>query len=66
MSNVEKLRLEKNPISGGISDYLEGLKHLDAVNQNETKISTACLNRLQQNRAIKRIYTWKTMSDNLN
>ena len=66
MSNVEKLRLEKNPISDGISDYLEGLKYLEAVNLNETKISTVCLNRLKQNPSIKRIYTWKTMSDNLN
>ncbi len=66
MSNVEKLRLEKNPIADGISNSLEGLKYLEAVNLNETKITTACLNKLQQNPAIKRIYTWKTMCDSLN
>jgi uncharacterized membrane protein len=66
MSNLEKLRLEKNPISDCISDYLEGLKYLEAVNLNETKICKACLNRLRQNPSIKRIYTWKTMADNLN
>lgn len=66
MSNLEKLRLEKNPISDGISSYLQGLKHLEAVNLNETKITKACLNRLQQNPVIKRIYTWRTSCDNLN
>ena len=66
MSNLEKLRLEKNPISDGISNYLEGLKYLEAVNLNETKITATCLNRLQQNPAIKRIYTWKTKCDYLN
>ena len=60
ISNVEKLRLEKNPISDGICKYLEGLKYLEALNLNETKISSAGVKRLQQNRSIKRIYAWKT------
>ena len=63
MSNVEKLRLEKNPISDGICKYLEGLKYLEALNLNETKISSAGVKRLQQNRTIKRIYTWKTLNE---
>ncbi len=66
MSNLEKVRLEKNPISDGITAHLEGLQFLVAVNLNETKLTNAGLNRLQQNPAIKRIYTWKTMCDNLN
>ncbi|MEX2232395.1 MAG: c-type cytochrome domain-containing protein [Cyclobacteriaceae bacterium] len=66
MSNMEKLRLEKNPISDGISNHLVGLNYLEAVNLNETKITTACVSRLRQNPAIKRIYTWKSRVDNLN
>jgi len=60
MANLQKLRLEKNPISDGISDYLAGLKYLEAVNLNETKITNSCLDSLQQNHAIKRIYVWRT------
>ncbi|MEO5602786.1 MAG: c-type cytochrome domain-containing protein [Cyclobacteriaceae bacterium] len=66
MENLEKLRLEKNPISDGISDYLEGLQYLEAVNLNETKITNVCLRKLQKNASIKRIYTWKTMCEGLN
>ncbi|WP_188315812.1 DUF2231 domain-containing protein [Chitinophaga agrisoli] len=60
MSNLEKLRLEKNPIADGISDHLLALKHLTAVNLNETKISALCVNKLGENPGIKRVYTWKT------
>jgi hypothetical protein len=63
MTNVEKLRLEKNPISDGICKHLEGLKYLEALNLNETKISEACLNSLKQNGIVKRIYAWKVLSD---
>lgn len=66
MSNVEKLRLEKNPISDGISTHLEGLKYLEAVNLNETKLTPAGLVNLRKNSAIQRIYTWKTRCDSLN
>lgn len=65
MSNVEKLRLEKNPISDGICKSLEGLKYLEAVNLNETKITAACVSTLHQS-GIRRIYTWKTLSDSSN
>ena len=60
LSNVEKLRLEKNPIADGIGDEVGALKHLEAINLNETKISNAGLARLEKNPALKRIYTWKT------
>jgi uncharacterized membrane protein len=60
LPNIKKLRLEKNPISDGISDDVVTLKHLEAINLNETKISSACLAQLVKNPALKRIYTWKT------
>jgi uncharacterized membrane protein len=65
MSNLEKLRLEKNPVSDSISYFLQNLKYLEAVNLNETKISCACVARLRTNPAISRIYTWKTMCDEI-
>ncbi|MDP4130584.1 MAG: c-type cytochrome domain-containing protein [Bacteroidota bacterium] len=58
LSNLEKLRLEKNPISDSISGELVNLKHLQAVNLTETKISNACLVALQKNTSIKRVYSW--------
>jgi hypothetical protein len=66
MSNLQKLRLEKNPISDSISNHLVGLQYLEAVNLNETKIGPACLDKLRNNPSIKRIYTWRTKCDNLN
>ena len=65
MSNLEKLRLEKNPISDGISDHLKDLKYLEAVNLNETSITELCVSRLKKNEAIKRIYAWQTASDSI-
>ncbi|MEO6963598.1 MAG: c-type cytochrome domain-containing protein, partial [Puia sp.] len=58
LSNLEKLRLEKNPISDSIGNELVNLKHLVAVNLTETKISNACLATLQKNPSIKRVYSW--------
>ena len=65
MLNLEKLRLEKNPISDGISDHLKGLKYLEAVNLNETNITERCVRELKKNEAIRRIYTWRTASDSI-
>jgi len=59
-TNVEKLRLEKNPLTDQVSNNLIALKHLEAVNLNETKITDAAVINLKKNPAIKRIYTWGT------
>ena len=61
--NLQKLRLEKNPIGDGISEHLKNLKNLEAVNLNETKITKAGLNQLRKNSGIKRIYYWHTAAD---
>jgi hypothetical protein len=61
--NMEKLRLEKNPVSDGISVLLSGLNHLEAVNLNETKITRAGVEKLRQIPNLKRIYTWKTAAE---
>lgn len=60
LPNLEKLRLEKNPIADGISDHIAALQHLEAVNLNETKISAVCVNKLSGHASIKRIYAWRT------
>jgi uncharacterized membrane protein len=63
MSNLEKLRLQKNPVSDDITRYLGNLEHLEAVNLNETRLTNAGLTRLKQNPAIRRIYSWRTQCD---
>lgn len=61
--NLEKLRLEGNPIGDGISGYIAPLQHLEAVNLNETKISMVCINKLNGHPSIKRVYTWRTAAE---
>ncbi|MBZ5858778.1 c-type cytochrome domain-containing protein [Flavihumibacter profundi] len=63
MTNLEKLRLEKNPVADGISSQIVGLQHLEAVNLNETKITRACTEKLKQMPNLKRVYTWKTLAE---
>jgi len=62
-ANLEKLRLEKNPIGDGVCNQLTGLHHLEAVNLNETRITSACIKKLKQMPALKRVYSWKTVVD---
>lgn len=57
--NLEKLRLEKNPLGDGIVDLVHNLKHLEAINLNETQVSAAAVERLKSNGKI-RIYAWST------
>lgn len=63
MTNLEKLRLEKNPVTDGISNQLAGLQHLEALNLNETNISKAGLEKIKQLLNLKRVYTWKTLAE---
>lgn len=59
-SNLEKLRIDKNPVTDRISNDLITLKHLEAVNLNQTQITGDALTTLKKNPAIKRVYTWGT------
>jgi uncharacterized membrane protein len=59
-TNLEKLRIEKNPVTDAVSIYLASLRHLEAVNLNETKITGIAVSNLKKNPAIKRIYTLGT------
>ncbi|WP_126248353.1 DUF2231 domain-containing protein [Chitinophaga rhizosphaerae] len=60
LSNMEKLRLDKNPVTDKICGQLTELKHLEAANLNETGITATGLDQLKKNRAIKRVYSWRT------
>lgn len=62
MSNLEKLRLEKNPITDEIIPTVLSLKHLESINLNETKLTSAGIERLKQNPSLKRVYQWNLVS----
>lgn len=59
LKNLEKLRLEKNPLGDGIVELLVGLKHLEVVNLNETEIGKLAVESLK-NGGIERVYCWGT------
>lgn len=66
MSNLEKLRLEKNPITDKIIPTVLSLKHLESINLNETALSLAGIEILKQNSSVKRVYQWNLLStDNI-
>jgi uncharacterized membrane protein len=60
MTNLEKLRLEKNPITDEINSLLAKMEFLTTVNLNETQLSNEGLKQLKKKPSVKRIYTWKT------
>ena len=66
MINLEKLRLDKNPVSDNIIPFITSLKHLEAVNLSETGVSNGGVEQLKQMPAIKRVYEWNLVSDRNN
>jgi uncharacterized membrane protein len=60
MTNLEKLRIERNPVGDQVVDLLTQLKHLEAVNLNETLLSNSGLAGLRRISNLQRVYTWKT------
>lgn len=58
LSNLEKLRLEKNPLTDEVCQQLISLQHLESVNLYDTNVSEKGLAVLKKNAAIKRIYSW--------
>jgi uncharacterized membrane protein len=62
LTNVEKVRLEKNPLDDRVVDHLLNLKHLNAVNLSETLITSNGLQKLKGNPSIKRVYNWNSTS----
>ena len=60
MNNLEKLRLEKNPVGDNIVDLLEPLQYLESVNLNETLLTNSGMSRLRSHSSLRRVYSWKT------
>ncbi len=63
MTNLEKLRLENNPIEDDIIELLLRLDHLEAINLNETNITKKGLEQLNQLPKLKRVYSWKRVEE---
>jgi uncharacterized membrane protein len=61
--NLEKLRLERNPLGDDVVDYLLDLKHLEAVNLYNTNVTSAGVAKLKTSPSIKRIYVWGTKAE---
>ena len=62
MKNLEKLRLERNPLGDDIVEILRELNHLEALNINDTKVSDEAYSRLKGLPALKRVYRWSSKS----
>ena len=60
MNNLEKLRLEKNPVGDQMVDLLAQLQRLEAVNLNETFLTNIGLARLRRHPNLQRVCTWNT------
>lgn len=60
MNNLEKLRLERNPVGDDLIDILQGLTRLEALNINDTGISDKGYSRLKEHASLKRIYRWSS------
>jgi len=58
LPNLEKLRLENNPLTDGIVNYLEHMKYLQALNLNATAVTAVGINKLRKNPTLERIYNW--------
>jgi len=61
-TNLEKLRLDKNPVGDEILPLLEPLQRLEAINLVGTRISEAGVAKLKAAGAIKRVYYWESSS----
>jgi hypothetical protein len=59
-TNLEKLRLNGNPLTDQVSNQLLALHHLQSVNLNQTRITANGLATLKTNPSIKNVYTWGT------
>ena len=59
-SNLEKLRVEKNPISNEALKSISGLTHLHALNIYRTKITSTGLETLKHMKQLENLYVWQT------
>lgn len=62
MTNLEKLRVERNPIGDDLVDIVKDLKHLESLNINDTKVTDGGYSKLKEHSSLKRIYRWTSGS----
>jgi len=60
MRNLEKLRLERNPVGDDLVDILNDLKQLEALNINDTKVTDRGYLKLKEHPSLKRIFRWSS------
>jgi len=61
--NLEKLRLEENPIGNGSLKYLSKLNYLNALNLYKTNVNSAGLVQLKELDSLKTVYLWQTQAN---
>ncbi|WP_290707027.1 hypothetical protein, partial [Flavihumibacter sp. CACIAM 22H1] len=59
-TNLEKLRLDKNPVGDSLYLLLGSLHHLEALNISETNVTAAGQEKLQALPGLQRIYRRQT------
>ncbi|WP_373521732.1 DUF2231 domain-containing protein [Aquiflexum sp.] len=59
-SNLQRLRIENNPISESGISALRSLSKLESLNLNGTKVSTAGLETLAEIHSLKSLFLWNT------
>lgn len=58
--NLERLKLDNNPITDKGIEKLQGLSHLQSLNLYGTKITKDCLPLLLKFSSLQTVYIWKT------
>ncbi|MCH6198549.1 hypothetical protein MMU07_03085 [Aquiflexum sp. LQ15W] len=62
-SNLQRLRIENNPISDSGISSLKILSKLESLNLNGTKVSESGLEALSEIHSLKSLYLWNTVID---
>jgi uncharacterized membrane protein len=59
-SNLQRLRIENNPITDSGVSALKGLSQLEVLNLNGTKVSGVGLESVSEIKSLKALYLWNT------
>jgi uncharacterized membrane protein len=65
-SNLQRLRIENNPITDSGVSALKGLSQLEVLNLNGTKVSGVGLESVSEIKSLKSLYLWNTAVTNQN
>lgn len=59
LPNLEKLRIENNPVTDGIVPHLQNLQYLTSLNLNATLVTPAAISVLKKNPKLERVFHWQ-------